>query len=233
MAASTETSLRFDQAHVASLLTKRHGHVSESQIREIADQTRRYVERHRLQERIDEFITRSYTETATAQDPPYPQQVPRIKATRVDIWSTALCPSNPGPGSYAAIITEADRRLARIAGHEDHTTPNRMELTSALSALHYLSDNTSAVVYTDSRYLCNAFNLGWVSDWKRRGWKRAKGNLKNADLWQALARIVQSNPERPVTFALIESSEGYPRMTQAKQAALQELPCPTGDADTA
>lgn len=51
-------------------------------------------------------------------------------------------------------------------------------------------------LYSDSQYVVNALNNGWLRDWKHRGWRRRDGELKNPELWQALGRPA---PDPPVT----------------------------------
>jgi len=82
---------------------------------------------------------------------------------------------------------EHDGRRREISGGFERTTNNRMELLAAISGLEALKQPCRVTLHSDSRYLVDAMNKGWLRGWKARGWLRAKGQqLKNADLWKRL-----------------------------------------------
>ena len=83
-----------------------------------------------------------------------------------------------------------------LSGGEAETTNNRMELLAAIEALSALKEPCEAELYTDSQYFANALNLGWLRDWKKRGWKRRDGELKNPDLWQRLDALIETHRVR-------------------------------------
>ena len=100
----------------------------------------------------------------------------------VTIYTDGACSGNPGPGGWAAIL-EWNGREKELSGGEAETTNNRMELLGAITALQALHEPCEVSLYTDSQYLANAINLGWLREWKKKGWKRKGGELKNVDLW--------------------------------------------------
>ena len=114
----------------------------------------------------------------------------------VTIYTDGACSGNPGPGGWAAILRYGAREKA-ISGGEAETTNNRMELLGAISALQLLKEPCAVDLYTDSQYLANAINQGWLKSWKARGWRRKEGPLKNPDLWQALDELLETHS---VTF---------------------------------
>ena len=63
----------------------------------------------------------------------------------------------------------------------------------AITALQSLREPCQVSLYTDSQYLANAVNLGWLRGWKQKGWRRKEGELKNADLWQTLDALLQTH----------------------------------------
>jgi len=106
--------------------------------------------------------------------------------TDVTIYTDGACSGNPGPGGWAAILIAGDD-AERLTGGESHTTNNRMELRAALEALRSLNAPASVVLHTDSAYLSNAFNKGWLDSWQDNGWQTSSNNdVKNKALWQAL-----------------------------------------------
>lgn len=110
------------------------------------------------------------------------------------IYSDGACLNNPGPGGWAALIEQGQRKQ-EISGYEPETTNNRMELTAALEALRRLEQPSRVDFYTDSTYLKRGITE-WLPGWQRRGWKRKGGKLANADLWQALARAIEPHQIR-------------------------------------
>ncbi len=111
---------------------------------------------------------------------------------QVTIYTDGACSGNPGPGGWGAVLKygAAEKELS---GAEPLTTNNRMELLGAIEALRCLKEPCQVDLYTDSQYVCNAFLKGWVPDWKRRGWRRKDGELKNPELWQQLDTLCQTH----------------------------------------
>lgn len=106
--------------------------------------------------------------------------------SEVTIYTDGACSGNPGPGGWAAIIID-DEDAEQITGGEPHTTNNRMELTAALEALRALETSSTVKLHTDSAYLSNAFNKGWLDSWQDNGWKTSSNKaVKNKELRQAL-----------------------------------------------
>ena len=115
---------------------------------------------------------------------------------KVTIYPDGACSGNPGPGGWGAILKagEAERELS---GGEEETTNNRMELTAVIESLNALKRPCEVELYTDSQYVANAINLGWLENWKKRGWKRKDGKLLNPELWQKLDSLLETHK---VTF---------------------------------
>jgi ribonuclease HI len=78
----------------------------------------------------------------------------------------------------------------RSYGVEKETTNQRMELRAAIEGLQHLQDPTRVRLYSDSAYILNAMNEGWLARWEQNGWKTAKKKpVKNADLWRELLEL--------------------------------------------
>ncbi|NLM84252.1 MAG: ribonuclease HI [Clostridiales bacterium] len=108
----------------------------------------------------------------------------------VTIYTDGACSGNPGPGGWGAILMYGKYKK-EISGGERLTTNNRMELISVISALEQLKEPCKVSLYTDSQYIVRAVREGWLKSWKARGWKRKEGELKNPDLWQRLAELLE------------------------------------------
>lgn len=109
--------------------------------------------------------------------------------TEVTIYTDGACSGNPGPGGYAAIIMK-DGNSKEIVGAKKDTTNNQMELMAAIEGLKALKVPCKVLLYSDSAYLVNAYEKGWINTWKKSGWKTAsKTDVKNVDLWLELEKL--------------------------------------------
>lgn len=107
----------------------------------------------------------------------------------VVIYTDGACSKNPGVGGWATILMFGEHRR-ELSGAELLTTNNRMELMAAIKALKALKMPCNVELYSDSAYLCNAFNELWLLNWKRNGWlTKNKKPVENQDLWQELLRL--------------------------------------------
>ncbi len=109
---------------------------------------------------------------------------------KVDIYTDGACSGNPGRGGWAAILVYGTRE-AELSGFEPQTTNNRMELTAAIKGLSALKEPCEVTLYSDSQYLVNAINNGWLAGWKSHGWRKAdKSEVLNPDLWRELDALL-------------------------------------------
>lgn len=110
---------------------------------------------------------------------------------QVVIYTDGACSGNPGPGGWGAILMYRDKVL-EISGYEAHTTNNRMELMAPIQALSRLKEPCEVKVYSDSAYLVNAFQKGWLDNWKQKKWiKSDKKPVENQDLWQEILKFTE------------------------------------------
>ena len=102
----------------------------------------------------------------------------------VTIYTDGACSGNPGPGGWGVLL-RFGKREKTLSGGEEDTTNNRMELRAALEALRALKEPCRVTLFTDSEYLKKGITE-WLSNWKRRNWRRKGGKLANVDLWMEL-----------------------------------------------
>jgi ribonuclease HI len=111
-----------------------------------------------------------------------------------------------------------------LSGSEPETTNNRMELTAALMGLRALKQPCQVELFTDSKYLRNAFEEGWLEKWQRTGWRTAaKQPVMNADLWQGL---LEQSRVHQVRWHWVRGHAGHEENERADAlavAARQEL----------
>lgn len=114
----------------------------------------------------------------------------------VDIYTDGACSGNPGPGGWAAVLIYGEH-MKELSGGHAHTTNQRMELTAAIEGLKALKEPCRVKLYSDSAYLVNAFQQGWLSNWKKNGWKNSSGKpVANQDLWQTLLQLTRHHEVR-------------------------------------
>ena len=128
------------------------------------------------------------------------------KHTSVTLISDGACLGNPGPGGWAALLRHGttDKMLS---GGEPLTTNNRMELLAVIEGLSALKRTCSVHVITDSKYVMDAFQKGWLEKWESNGWKTAsKEPVKNQDLWESLVALVEKHH---VTWEWVKGHSGH------------------------
>ncbi len=111
----------------------------------------------------------------------------------VDIYTDGACSGNPGPGGYGAILMYKENKK-EISGGKRDTTNNIMEMTAVIEALKLLKFECYVRLYSDSAYVVNAFNNGWIYNWRKNGWKTSnKEPVKNKELWEELYLLSQKH----------------------------------------
>ena len=139
------------------------------------------------------------------------------------IHTDGSCHGNPGPGGYSAIIQIPPN--IQVRGHHPNTTNNQMEMTAVVEGLTRLGqfvgiDGVYIEVRTDSEYICNGFNKGWLAKWQRNGWLTSgKKAVANQDLWEELLRLTQG-PH--VTFTHVQGHAGDPMNRLCDRIANEE-----------
>ena len=139
----------------------------------------------------------------------------------VIIYTDGSCLNNPGPGGWAAIIIDpVTQSRKEISGGYKETTNNRMEMTSIIEALSTLDEPCIAKIFSDSEYVCNAFNKGWLASWVKRNWVKAdRKPVKNVDLWK---KMQEKMAKHSVTFQWVKGHAGNPENERCDHLAQSE-----------
>jgi ribonuclease HI len=104
----------------------------------------------------------------------------------VDIYTDGACSGNPGKGGYGVVMLYGSARKELSEGFS-RTTNNRMEVLAVITGLASLKESCNVNLYSDSKYVVNAIEQGWLEGWKKNGWKKSnKGAVLNVDLWKKL-----------------------------------------------
>ncbi len=125
---------------------------------------------------------------------------------KVYIYTDGACSGNPGPGGWGAVLKYGENEK-RLSGGEADTTNNRMELTACIEALAALKEPCEVDLTTDSKYVCDSVNKGWVYGWKRNGWRKSdKKPALNTDLWE---KLLSQLAVHKVNFNWIKGHAGH------------------------
>lgn len=119
----------------------------------------------------------------------------------VQLYTDGACRGNPGRGGWGAILVYG-KYEKEMSGGERETTNNRMELTAAIEGLGALKEPCRVTLYSDSKYLTDAYNEGWIYSWEKSAFKKAK----NPDLWQKLLVLTRMHE---VTFVWVRGHNGH------------------------
>lgn len=126
---------------------------------------------------------------------------------KVDIYTDGACRNNPGRGGWGAILVYNGIEK-ELSGGEAPTTNNRMELSAVIAALSALTESCEVKLTTDSQYVVNAIEKGWLDSWRRNGWKKSdKSPVQNVDLWEKLILLLDTHK---VSFVWVRGHNGHP-----------------------
>lgn len=140
----------------------------------------------------------------------------------VKIYTDGSARGNPdGPGGYGTVLHYTDSRgelhVREYSGGYVKTTNNRMELMAAIVGLEALNRPCEVELYSDSKYLVDAFNQHWIDGWLKKGWKRGKNEpVKNVDLWK---RLLAAKEPHQVRFIWVKGHDGHPENERCDQLA--------------
>jgi len=120
----------------------------------------------------------------------------------IELFTDGASRGNPGPGGYGVVLKSVSHRK-ELSGGYLLTTNNRMELLAVIVGLEALKKNGSVItVYSDSSYVCDAVNKGWLFGWEKKGFLKKK----NPDLWERFLKIYRIHK---VKFVWIKGHAGH------------------------
>ena len=137
----------------------------------------------------------------------------------IKIYTDGASKGNPGAGGYGVIL-QCQGHSRELAAGFGLTTNNRMELLAVIIGLEALKkEGQQVVVYSDSKYVVDAVEKGWLAAWLKKNFK----NKKNADLWRRFWGVYRRHQ---VMFYWLKGHAGHPENERcdvlATQSALQK-----------
>ena len=133
---------------------------------------------------------------------------------KVKIYTDGAARGNPdGPGGYGTVLEFIDSKgqlhTKELSCGYKKTTNNRMELMAVIAGLEALNRPCEIELYSDSKYVVDAFNQHWIDGWLKKGWKRGKNEpVKIVDLWK---RLLKAKEPHQITFIWVKGHDGHPQ----------------------
>jgi len=121
------------------------------------------------------------------------------------IYTDGAASGNPGPGGYGTVLLYGNLRK-ELSGGFRKTTNNRMELLAVIEGLKALKASCNVTIYSDSKYIVDAIEKGWLVNWIKKNWiKSNKERVLNPDLWQQLCVLLSKHN---VKFVWVKGHDG-------------------------
>jgi len=131
----------------------------------------------------------------------------------IEIYTDGSSRGNPGPGGWGVVL-KSGTHYKELSGGFLYTTNNRMELYAVIMGLEAIrTRNAEITVYSDSSYVCNPINKGWLQIWMKKRFL----NKKNEDLWM---RFFDIYSKHKVTFVWIKGHAGHIENERCDQMAV-------------
>lgn len=106
----------------------------------------------------------------------------------VTIYTDGSSRGNPGPGGYGTVLL-CGGHIKKLSQGFKKTTNNRMELLAVIAGLEALNKKCNVTIYSDSKYVVDSIEKGWVFGWLKKGFK----DKKNPDLWRRFLSIYKNH----------------------------------------
>lgn len=122
---------------------------------------------------------------------------------KIEIFTDGSSKGNPGPGGYGIVMRYGEKEKEYSEGFR-RTTNNRMELLAVIKGLEKLKRyDIPVIVYSDSKYVIDSIEKGWVFNWVKTGFR----GKKNEDLWR---RYLDLHSKFDIEYSWVKGHAGHP-----------------------
>jgi ribonuclease HI len=137
----------------------------------------------------------------------------------INIYTDGAAKGNPGPGGYGVVLKFQGHRKELSQGYK-LTTNNRMELLAVIIGLEAIKkEGWDVLIYSDSKYVVDAVEKGWIWQWEKKGFKKKK----NIDLWK---RFIPLFKKHKVKFKWLKGHAGNPENERCDYLAVKSAEQP-------
>ncbi len=131
----------------------------------------------------------------------------------IQIYTDGAASGNPGPGGYGVVL-RAGKHEKELSGGFRLTTNNRMELLAVIEGLKALkSPGQQVTIYSDSKYVVDSVEKGWVFGWVKKAFK----DKKNKDLW---IQYLNLHKLHTIKFIWIKGHNDHPENERCDRLAV-------------
>ena len=134
---------------------------------------------------------------------------------QIHLYTDGAAKGNPGNGGYGVVLEQVGTGY-RKEFYEGFrlTTNNRMELLAVIVGLEKLKQpGMSVLVVSDSKYVVDAVEKGWVMGWEKKGFQ----GKKNPDLWRRFLKVYR---QHKVDFQWVKGHNNHPQNERCDQLAV-------------
>lgn len=140
----------------------------------------------------------------------------------IKLFTDGAARGNPdGPGGYGAVLKYVDAQgklhIKEVSAGYKKTTNNRMELMGVIRGLEQLNRPCEVTLYSDSKYVIDAFRQHWLESWVKHNWKKSdKKPVKNKDLW---VRLLELTSKHKMNYVWVKGHDGHPENERCDELA--------------
>ncbi len=132
----------------------------------------------------------------------------------IAIFTDGAARGNPGPGGYGVVMLFGNLRKEISEGFRN-TTNNRMELLAVIVGFEAVKNRDLKIkVYSDSKYVVDAVNKGWLWEWEKKRFKKKK----NPDLW---IRFIAIYKQLKVELVWVKGHANIPENERCDELAVE------------
>lgn len=142
---------------------------------------------------------------------------------KVSIYTDGACSGNPGKGGWAAILVYKKHKKEQN-GNKKETTNNEMELNAVVEGLNLLKFPCEVEIYSDSAYIVNSIEKGWIYNWIKNNWKTStKEPVKNKELWEKLYNLMKIHTVKFIKVKGHSNDELNNRCDELAKEAIEKI----------
>ncbi len=115
-----------------------------------------------------------------------------MAVSKYEVWTDGSSTGGRGPGGWAFIVEDENKKVWWKSDGEEHTTNSRMEMVAVIEALDSLPEASLIELYCDSSMIVKGMREKWYEKWRSNAWLNSRNvPVVNRDLWEKLILVEQ------------------------------------------